>query len=79
MKPREHVLLFTGRFRRIADSRALLVEDHHQDEANNDAGCPAEHRNSETIEFFHGRYYTDYGATAGISFTSTISFADSSM
>ena len=67
----DRVRLLTCRLYRPAGRiGALLVEDHHQYEANNDADCPTEHGNSETIEFFHGRYYTDYGVTAGISLMS---------
>ena len=52
----------------------FLVEDHHQDKSDNNAGGPNENSYSETIHFFHGRYYTDYGVTAGISLTSYVSF-----
>lgn len=67
----DRVRLLTGRlYRRAGRLRSLLVKDHHQDKSNNDAGGPDENGYSETIHFFHGRNYTDYGVAAGISLMS---------
>ena len=67
----ERVRLFTGRLCRPAwRIGALLIEDHHQNKSGNDAGGPDENGYGETIHFFHGRYYTDYGVAAGISLIS---------
>lgn len=67
----ERARLLTGRlYRRTGRIGTLLVEDHHQNKSDNDAGGSNEDGYSETIHFFHGRYYTDYGVAAGISLMS---------
>ena len=72
---RGRVRLLTGRFYR-SDWRlgSFLVEDHHQYKTGNNAGGTNENSYRETIHFFHGRYYTDYGVAAGISLISYVSF-----
>jgi len=68
--------LLTDRFYRFAGGGVgrLLVENHHQYKTRNDAGGTDENSDRETIHFFHGRYYTDYGIAAGISLISYVSF-----
>jgi hypothetical protein len=64
--------LLTGRFcRSVRRLVLLLIHNHRHYENKNDGGPPDEYGNSEII---HGRYYTDYGVTAGISMSSTVSF-----
>ena len=67
----EDVRLLTGRLYRSASHfGSFFVKGHHQDKSDDDAGGSHKNRNSETIHFFHGRDYTDYGVTAGISLMS---------
>lgn len=67
----EIVRLLTGRLYRTAGRiGSLLVKNHHQNKSDNDASGADENGYGETIHFFHERYYTDYGVTAGISLIS---------
>ena len=77
---RGRVRLLTGRlYRRAGRFGSFLVEDHHQYKTGNNGGGPNENGYSETIHFFHGRYYTDYGIAAGITLISCVSFVVSTM
>ena len=72
---RGRVRLLTDRLYRPAGCfGSFLVEDHHQYKTGNNGGSANENGYSETIHFFHGRYYTDYGMAAGISLISNVSF-----